>query len=68
MKHLDRKQNTQPIATNPDQPHRPPESKNTPYQRPRLINQGCLGEFIRGSSWKGVDASGQVDPDNYYPV
>lgn len=68
MKHLDKQ--SLPLLTNLEQDKRENISPEPtpPYEPPRLLCQGCLGELIRGSSWKGVDASGQVDPDNYYPV
>jgi hypothetical protein len=48
--------------------HTPPEFDPRPsYEPPHLQVLGPLGELICGSSWKGVDSNGQIDPENFYP-
>lgn len=68
MKQLHQPSMTDFAALKKDEKKNQPSCSLPNYERPRLICKGCLGELIRGSSWKGVDASGQVDPDNFYPV
>lgn len=49
------------------QPRRRAVDGSPPYRRPRLLNHGSLGPLIRGSSWKGTDSIGELDPEQNYP-
>lgn len=39
-----------------------------PYQPPLLLEHGSVGSLIHGASWKGVDSTGEIDPENAYPA
>lgn len=47
--------------------HLAPRDRQLTYHPPRLAQHGPLGALIRGSSWKGVDSVGALDPDSPYP-
>lgn len=37
------------------------------YRPPHLRRHGCLGPLIRGTTWKGVDAVGELPEESGYP-